>query len=139
MIVSWTVTSPFDIEIDESNTRRLTFAVEITEIIKCKGDYIKEFTIGMFCYKGVLLVFGVFLAWQTNSKLRGSSSYSKTVSLSIYNTALVSVVGVICVTLLKDTKHRHALYAIIAVCVILCTSTTLAMIYVPKVRQEVYP
>lgn len=128
------MTSPFRIKYHKADETFLSFGIEILMIIKCTGDYIQEFTIGMFCYKGVVLLFGVFLAWQTNSKLRGSASYSKTVSLAIYNTALVSVVGVICVLLLKDTNHRHALYAIIAVCVVLCTTTTLAMIYIPKVR-----
>ena len=115
----------------------LSFATEIELIHKCDGRFMEEFTIGTFCYKGVLIIFGVFLAWQTNSKLRNNTSHSKTVSLAIYNTALVSIVGVICVSILKDTNHLHALYAIIAVCVVLCTTTTISMIYIPRVSVTI--
>ncbi|XP_066913116.1 gamma-aminobutyric acid type B receptor subunit 2-like [Clytia hemisphaerica] len=139
VISSWAKASPFTYIVSNPTNRSLTFGTAIEEIVKCDGQYQAQFTIGLFCYKGVLLVFGVFLAWQTANRLHKKSSRSKSDSMAIFNTALVSIVGVVCVSLLEDTAHRHALYVILAICVILCTGSIAAVVFAPKISHILYP
>ena len=139
VLAFWHAFSQPDYSISNPYNTTLTTHTEIFQIAKCDGKYHNQFLIGIYCYKGVLLVFGLFLAWQTTSRgnkgnmISASSASLKGDHTAILNTVLVSVVGVICVTLLDDTKHRHALYAIVALCVILCTAVTLVVISLPKV------
>lgn len=143
VLIAWGLMSPITSTLHNPYNTSLITHVEIFRIQKCESKYQNHFLIAIYCYKGLLLVFGLFLAWQTTSQANkgsdtASSGFFKGSSLAIFNTALVSLVGVVCATLLQDTIYRHALFAVLALCVILCTGVTLAMLFIPKVRTTIF-
>ena len=113
--------------------------IDMEQIVGCSCEYETEFKIGIYCYKGVILIFGLFLAWQTRNANIKAQNDSKETALAIYNVVAVSLVGVICVTVLANTTRHEALYAIVAVCICICTSTTLLLVFVPKVSSFSLP
>ena len=134
VLVSWATTSPFQYLVSNPNNQTETYGIIIEEIVKCDGKYQSQFTIGLFAYKGVVLVFGVFLTWQTANQVNKRSTRNRSEAMAIYNTALVSIVGVVCISLLEDTSHRHALYVILTICVIICCASVVAVLFIPKVN-----
>lgn len=133
VLVVWATMSPFEYVVSNPTNDTKTYGTVIEEIVRCNSLYYTQFKVGMFAYKGVVLVFGVFLTWQTANRVNKRSTRNQSEAMAIYNTALVSIVGVVCVSLLEDTSHRHALYVIVTICVIICCASIVAVVFVPKV------
>uniref|UniRef100_A0A1I7XCL7 G_PROTEIN_RECEP_F3_4 domain-containing protein n=1 Tax=Heterorhabditis bacteriophora TaxID=37862 RepID=A0A1I7XCL7_HETBA len=84
-------------------------------------------------YKCLLLVFGLFLAYESrNLKLRYVND-SRLVGLAIYNVAILSLVTGPVVTLLIRSQ-ANANFVFVAVTVLLCTYISLGLVFVPKIR-----
>jgi len=133
LLITWSETSPFGYIVSNPVNKSLSFAISIEETVRCDGAFQKQFLIGLYCYKCAILLFGLFLAWQTTSHAHKKFARTKGDNFAIINTVVVSITGVVCVTLLEDTAHRHALYVIVTICVILCVVTMEMVVFVPKV------
>ncbi|CAJ0953804.1 unnamed protein product, partial [Mesorhabditis belari] len=85
-------------------------------------------------YKCILLVFGLFLAYESRKlKLRYIND-ARFVGLAIYNVAILSLVTGPVVTLLIRTQ-ADANFAFISVTVLLCCYISLGLIFVPKISH----
>ncbi|XP_066929937.1 gamma-aminobutyric acid type B receptor subunit 2-like [Clytia hemisphaerica] len=103
---------------------------EIGHIISCTCQYKTEYTIAIYCYKALLLLFGVFFSIQ----LRGLRNYSKEVhtgntTFAIYNITAIGIVGVICVVALSNTTNHQAMYSVIAVCILIGVTASLLLLF----------
>lgn len=87
----------------------------------------------MYAYKGILLLFGLFLAWETRNVTIPALNDSKYIGMSVYNVVTLSLIGAIVTTALDNTIHYEAPYAISSLCLIICTTATLLLVFVPKV------
>ena len=100
----------------------------------CTCQY-KTFFLGiLFAYKGILLLFGLFLAWGTRNVSIPALNDSRYIGMSVYNVAVLSIIGAIVAFAMDGSVHYEALYAISSLCLIVCTSITLLLVFVPKVR-----
>ena len=91
----------------------------------------------LFTYKGIFLLFGLFLAWETRNVSIPALNDSRYIGMSVYNVAVLSIIGAIVAFAMDGNVHYEALYAISSLCLIGCTSVTLLLVFVPKVR--IYP
>jgi len=80
------------------------------------------------------LLFGIFLAWETRNVSIPALNDSSYIGWSVYNVAVLSIIGAIVAFAMDGSKHYEAPYAILSLCLILCTSVTLLLVFVPKVR-----
>ncbi|XP_066928944.1 gamma-aminobutyric acid type B receptor subunit 2-like [Clytia hemisphaerica] len=133
----WSKLSPFTEDIFNVTTKVSHFAevINIHQVIRCTCDKQTHFTIGIYCYKGLQLIFGIFLAWQTRHAKIKVKNDSKEISMAIYNIVAVSVIGVVCVTVLSNTTKHQALFLIIAVCIVISTTTTLLLVFMSRIRK----
>uniref|UniRef100_A0A914UIZ6 G-protein coupled receptors family 3 profile domain-containing protein n=1 Tax=Plectus sambesii TaxID=2011161 RepID=A0A914UIZ6_9BILA len=97
----------------------------------CQSEH-QEVWIGLIMgYKCLLLVFGLFLAYESrNLKLRYVND-SRFVSLAIYNVAILSLVTGPVVTLLIRSE-ANANFAFVSVTVLLCAYISLGLVFAPK-------
>ncbi|CAB3400199.1 unnamed protein product [Caenorhabditis bovis] len=87
-------------------------------------------------YKCLLLVFGIFLSYETrNLKLRFVND-SRLIGLAIYNVAVVSLVTAPVVTLFIHGQ-ANAHFAFIALTVLICTYISICLIFGPKIHNIV--
>ena len=87
----------------------------------------------LFAYKGILLLFGLFLAWETRNVTIPALNDSKYIGMSVYNVFVLAVIGVIVAIALDGSMYYEAPYAISSLCLIVCTTVTLLLVFVPKV------
>ena len=83
-------------------------------------------------------MFGLFLAYQAknaSSSKQVVGNDAKPIIFALYNVMAISVIGVISISVLRNTTKIQALYAIVGVCVIMSTVTTLLMVFIPKVSS----
>jgi gamma-aminobutyric acid type B receptor len=87
-----------------------------------------------YAYKGLLMLFGAFLAWETRQVQIPALNDSKYVGMSVYNVAIMCILGVAVTFVLKD--EQTASFVIISVFIIFCTTGTLCLVFVPKVSSS---
>jgi len=80
-------------------------------------------------------VFGCFLAWETRNVSIAALNDSKYIGLSVYNVVITCAAGVP-VSLLVGDRPDSA-FVIIALFVIFSTTTTVGLVFGPKVRAHV--
>lgn len=100
----------------------------------CQSEHHEVWTGIITGYKCLLLVFGLFLTYESrNLKLRFVND-SRFVGLAIYNVAILSLATGPVVTLLIRTQ-ADANFAFVSVTVLLCTYISLGLIFVPKMAH----
>ena len=105
-------------------------------VFTCTSEYQNYFLITTLGCKGLLLVFGIFLAWETRNIEIKALNDSKYIGISVYNVVILSVVGVILATLLANSEYYNVYLALMSLVVILCTAATLGIVFAPKVGRE---
>ena len=82
------------------------------------------------------MLFGVFLAWETRNVTIPALNDSKYIGMSVYNVVILSAIGTTVSMVLKETKHYDLLHALVSVVVLLSTTVTLTMVFLPKVIKK---
>ena len=54
--------------------------------------------------------------------------------MAVYNVATISAIGVTCTYALSNSSSSQASYTIVCLCIILCNTVTLCLVFLPKVR-----
>ncbi|XP_070534990.1 gamma-aminobutyric acid type B receptor subunit 2-like [Ptychodera flava] len=93
----------------------------------------------LYAVKGILLIFGAFLAWETRNVTVVALNDSKYIGTSVYNVVILSFVGV-AISLIM--KHQvDASYVLISMFIFFATTLTQCVVFVPKIkgRNEVQP
>ena len=85
----------------------------------------------LYAYKGALLLFGVFLAWETRKVKVAALNDSRYIGMSVYNVVILSVIGVPVSMVIEDSQN--AAFAMTALLIIFCTTVTVCLVFVPKV------
>ncbi|XP_074600736.1 gamma-aminobutyric acid type B receptor subunit 1 isoform X2 [Brevipalpus obovatus] len=98
---------------------------------RCDTDLI--WYVVIFCYKGLLLLFGLFLSYETRSvKLRRLND-SRLVGMSIYNVVILCMItGPVSLVIVN---HVDAHFAFIASTIISCCFISMGLIFVPKIVE----
>ena len=107
--------------------------VKVFQLYKCSSQQEVRFRSVIYAYKGILLLFGLFLAWQTRHVEIQALNDSKFIGMSVYNVGALSAVGIICMYAFSETTFIKERYTAVSMCIILCTTSTLCLIFVPKV------
>ena len=81
------------------------------------------------------MLFGVFLAWETRNVNIPALNDSRYVGMSVYNVVILSVVGVPAALMIE--RAQNATFALTAFFIIFCTTVTLCLVFVPKVRKNI--
>ncbi|XP_064602848.1 gamma-aminobutyric acid type B receptor subunit 2-like [Liolophura sinensis] len=108
--------------------------VEIIPLIEfCHSKHMTAWMATLYVYKGLLLVFGCFLAWETRQVSIPALNDSKYIGMSVYNVVIMCVCGAAVSFVIKD--QPNAAFIIIGLFIIFCTTITLCLVFVPKVVE----
>ncbi|KAG5867556.1 Gamma-aminobutyric acid type B receptor subunit 2, partial [Gonioctena quinquepunctata] len=136
IMTTWQVTDPF-----YRNTKQMERyphpsnedIIIIPENEYCASDHQTIFVGSIYAYKGLLMIFGAFLAWETRHVSIPALNDSRHVGLSVYNVAIMCICGAAVALVLVD--HQDAMFLIIGVFVLFCTTATLWLVFVPKMLE----
>lgn len=133
----------------------------VPEMEHCQSKSMTIFLGIIYVYKGLLMAFGCFLAWETRHVSIPALNDSKYIGLSVsteymlidlhrviylvlispllpqqsqvYNVVIMCVIGASLSFVLRD--QQDASFVIISIFIIFCSTTTLCLVFVPKVRM----
>ncbi|XP_068205833.1 gamma-aminobutyric acid type B receptor subunit 2 isoform X7 [Palaemon carinicauda] len=133
IMTTWQIVDPFYRE-----TKRLTPYMRedilvIPENEYCKSSKISVFIGCIYAYKGLLMVFGCFLAWETRHVSIPALNDSKYIGFSVYNVVIMCVISAPISYVLSD--KQDVCYLIISIFIIFCTTGTLCLVFGPKIIE----
>jgi len=101
------------------------------ELLVCKSHYHNVWLGLTYGYKGLLLILGLFLAYETRSVKVKQINDSRLVGMSIYNVAILCIITGP-VTMVISDQH-NATFAFVALANVFCCFLSMALVFVPKV------
>ncbi|XP_036361026.1 uncharacterized protein LOC115214515 isoform X2 [Octopus sinensis] len=133
MLGTWWGMDPFHIASKELS-HSLKGDSEIVPVVEsCASDYMTIWMGLIYAYKGLLLVIGCFLAWETRHVSIPALNDSKYIGMSVYNVVIMCTCGAAVSIIIKD-KPTSA-FIIIGLFIIFCTTITLCLLFVPKIIE----
>ncbi|XP_046649473.1 gamma-aminobutyric acid type B receptor subunit 2-like isoform X2 [Daphnia pulicaria] len=84
----------------------------------------------LYVKKGLLLVAGVYMAWETRKVAIPALNDSPYIGMNVYNVVLTSLIVVFCDSLLSDRTTIN--YLVVATLILTSTTTALCLLFLPK-------
>ncbi|XP_038068448.1 gamma-aminobutyric acid type B receptor subunit 2-like isoform X1 [Patiria miniata] len=97
----------------------------------CSSEHAQYFTIALYGLKGVLLTFGLFLAWETRNIAVTRLNDSKYIAASVYMVALTIALVVPTMTVLGDDVNMT--FLVPGVAIVIVNTAVLCLNFIPKV------
>jgi len=118
----------FDTEISENEDEDVEYQPQIWV---CRSDYHNVWLGLTYGYKGLLLILGLFLAYETRSVKVKQINDSRLVGMSIYNVAILCIITAPVTMVIAD--QQNATFAFVALANVFCCYLSMALVFVPKV------
>ncbi|XP_071806651.1 gamma-aminobutyric acid type B receptor subunit 2-like isoform X1 [Asterias amurensis] len=116
--------------LNETEPERELFIVPVIQYCSSKHDI--YFTLVLYGVKGVLLAFGLFLAWETRNICISQLNDSKHIAASLYIVALTVALIVPTLTIVGDDVNM--MFAIPGVAIVIVNTCVLLLNFIPKIR-----
>ena len=108
--------------------------LEVYEKCDCKNfNYLMG---ALYFYKGLVVVFGLFLAYETRNVKYYYINDSHFVSIAMYIVVIVVGIGAPPTLVLSQHLFIGPAYALTVLIVIMATMSCLLILFIPKVRDE---
>ncbi|XP_051166888.1 gamma-aminobutyric acid type B receptor subunit 1 isoform X1 [Leptopilina boulardi] len=101
----------------------------------CESEYNNTWFGIIYGYKGLILVFGLFLAYETRSIKVKQINDSRYVGMSIYNVVVLCLITAPVTMVIAS--QQDASFAFVALAIIFCCFLSMALIFVPKVIEVI--
>ncbi|KAK9306348.1 hypothetical protein QLX08_003030 [Tetragonisca angustula] len=139
LLVAWQVLDPLQRNIE-------TFPLELSpfgdddarirpELEHCESIHNNIWLGLIYSYKGLILVFGLFLAYETRSIKVKQINDSRYVGMSIYNVVVLCLITAPVTMVIAS--QQDASFAFVALAIIFCCFLSMALIFVPKVIEVI--
>ncbi|CAH3032181.1 unnamed protein product, partial [Porites lobata] len=128
----WAVVDPMTIKkesIFEVNSVDDDVRVEILSY-RSTSNYHLTWLASLFSLKGIMLIFGVFLAWETRNVHHPALNDSKSIALAVYNVFMFSFLGFVVTFAVEYPSLRSLINRSV---VFAGTTSTICLLFVPKV------
>ncbi|EFN87915.1 Gamma-aminobutyric acid type B receptor subunit 2 [Harpegnathos saltator] len=136
IMTTWQVADPFYREIKQMEPYHHPSSDDIIIIPEneyCQSNQMNIYLGCIYAYKGLLMMFGAFLAWETRHVSIPALNDSKYVGMSVYNVVIMCVTGAAISFVLTD--KQDAMFIMLAVFIIFCSTATLCLVFIPKVIE----
>ena len=102
------------------------------ELEHCESDNNVVWLAIVYGYKGLILLFGLFLAYETRSIKIKQINDSRYVGMSIYNVVILCLITTPVAMVISS--QQDASFVFISLAIIFCSFLSMALIFMPKVR-----
>ncbi|XP_026484387.1 gamma-aminobutyric acid type B receptor subunit 1 isoform X1 [Vanessa tameamea] len=105
------------------------------ELEHCESEHNTVWLGVMYGYKGLVLVFGLFLAYETRSVKVRQINDSRYVGMSIYNVVVLCLITA--PVTLVIASQQDAAFAFVSLAIVFCCFLSMALIFIPKVIEVI--
>ncbi|KAL4710596.1 hypothetical protein ACJJTC_003232 [Scirpophaga incertulas] len=101
------------------------------QIEVCKSQNTTGWLCALYAYKGLLLLVGVYMAWETRHVKISALNDSKYIGISVYSVVLTSTSVVVIGTIISE--RATLAYITITSLILITTTSTLCLLFLPKI------
>lgn len=137
LLTAWEVADPLIWELHNFTEKRPTEYIIIKPTLNtCSARYLTIWLALIFVYKGILLLYGLFLSYETRNVVYAHLNDSRVIGICVYNVVVLSTIGAF-LTLILNNEQYEELYAALSVCIIIPATATISLIFIPKLVHRV--
>ncbi|XP_073258670.1 gamma-aminobutyric acid type B receptor subunit 2-like [Porites lutea] len=129
----WAAIDPFGIKLQQIGEKVYDDGDDVEEqlqIYRCTSRYHMTWVMSICSLKGILLIFGVFLAWETRNVHYPALNDSKNIGLAVYNVFMFSCLALV----VKFVVTYPPLEILVIRSIVLVGATsTICFLFVPKI------
>nr|XP_006824239.1 PREDICTED: gamma-aminobutyric acid type B receptor subunit 2-like [Saccoglossus kowalevskii] len=135
VLVIWICMDPLHMkeQILPSTTRDEDDILYIPIIEQCTCNRMDIWLGILYAYKGLLLLFGAFLAWETRKVKIEALNDSQYIGMSVYNVMLMSIITVIISNVIGTGQQVTTTFLVISTFILISTTNTLCLLFLPKI------
>ncbi|EDX03256.1 GD23042 [Drosophila simulans] len=136
LVTLWVVTDPM-----ERHLHNLTLEISASDrsvvyqpqVEVCRSQHTQTWLSVLYAYKGLLLVVGVYMAWETRHVKIPALNDSQYIGVSVYSVVITSAIVVVLANLISE----RVTLAFITITALILTSTTatLCLLFIPKLHD----
>ncbi|XP_077789503.1 gamma-aminobutyric acid type B receptor subunit 2 [Podarcis muralis] len=133
ILICWQVVDPLRRTVENYNMEPDPAGrdISILPILEhCENTHMTIWLGIVYAYKGLLMLFGCFLAWETRNVSIPALNDSKYIGMSVYNVGIMCIIGAAVSFLTRDQPNVQ--FCIVALVIIFCSTITLCLVFVPK-------
>ncbi|XP_038626222.1 gamma-aminobutyric acid type B receptor subunit 2, partial [Tachyglossus aculeatus] len=133
ILICWQVVDPLRRTVEAYNMEPDPAGrdISIRPILEhCENTHMTIWLGIVYAYKGLLMLFGCFLAWETRNVSIPALNDSKYIGMSVYNVGIMCIIGAAVSFLTRDQPNVQ--FCIVALVIIFCSTITLCLVFVPK-------
>ncbi|XP_047002677.1 gamma-aminobutyric acid type B receptor subunit 2 [Schistocerca americana] len=133
IVTLWVIVDPI-----QRHLRNLTLEISASDrsvvyqpqVEVCRSQYTHSWLGALYAYKGLLLVVGVYMAWETRHVKIPALNDSQYIGMSVYSVVITSGIVVVLANLISE----RATLAFVTITALILTSTTatLCLLFLPK-------
>ncbi|XP_063376857.1 gamma-aminobutyric acid type B receptor subunit 2 [Cydia fagiglandana] len=101
------------------------------QIEVCKSQNTTGWLCALYAYKGLLLLVGVYMAWETRNVKISALNDSKYIGISVYSVVITSTSVVVIGTIISE--RATLAYITITSLILITTTSTLCLLFLPKI------
>ncbi|VEN35514.1 unnamed protein product, partial [Callosobruchus maculatus] len=139
IMVAWQVQDPLQRRIElfplEASADQQDDAMIRPELEHCESHNNNVWLSVVYAYKGLVLIFGLFLAYETRSLKVKQINDSRYVGMSIYNVVILCLITAPVTMVIAS--QQDASFAFVALAIVFCCFLSMALIFVPKVIEVI--
>ncbi|XP_064409264.1 gamma-aminobutyric acid type B receptor subunit 2 [Latimeria chalumnae] len=133
ILICWQVIDPLKMTVEKHNLEPDPAGRDISILPfleHCENTNMTIWLGIVYAYKGLLMLFGCFLAWETRNVSIPALNDSKYIGMSVYNVGIMCIIGAAVSFLTRDQPNVQ--FCIVALVIIFCSTITLCLVFVPK-------
>ncbi|CAF1198101.1 unnamed protein product [Didymodactylos carnosus] len=138
LLTAWQILDPLHRELIYETSSRVQFKQDI-EIVpyreECKSNNLPLWFVLVVLHKGLLMIYGSFLAWKTRHVSIPALNDSKYIGISVYIFLISCILGAL--VGFVPPEQVELSYSLTSLFIIVCTTSTQCLVFVPKII-EVY-
>ncbi|XP_064483101.1 gamma-aminobutyric acid type B receptor subunit 2-like [Ornithodoros turicata] len=125
----------------ERTLRSLTMQISKTErdVVylpqreQCYSEHMAKWLGALYIYKGLLLVVGCYMAWETRNVQIPALNDSQYIGLSVYNAVITSAIVVALANIISVERYTLT-FVLVGSLIFVSTTTTLCLLFLPKIH-----
>ncbi|GLV46426.1 metabotropic GABA-B receptor subtype 3 [Carabus blaptoides fortunei] len=98
----------------------------------CRSQNTNGWLGALYVYKGLLLIVGVYMAWETRNVKIAALNDSQYIGMSVYSVVITSGIMVVLANLMSD--RATLAFVTISTFILLSTTSTLCLLFLPKLH-----
>ncbi|XP_028403254.1 gamma-aminobutyric acid type B receptor subunit 2-like [Dendronephthya gigantea] len=129
----WSVIHPLEDSVKKVLTEKNQAVNKVYFAHKCTSEHYQGWFAGLASCKALLMLFGMFLTWETRNVSFPGLNDSKYIGICVYNIFIITTV-VMPVVMFALPIDVNAKYCVIVFSVLFCTTTTLVLMFFSKIN-----